>query len=148
MSRTRYALGSAGIALIAFGAFRLVTQVPFGDLIILVGWLIGIVIVHDGVLSPAVAAGGWLVTRAVAPRARRYAQGALIVGALVAVIAIPLILRRGSQPPSKALLLSNYGANFTVLLAVIAAMSLAAYAVHVASERRRVPPPTERNNAE
>lgn len=137
MKRRRYALAAAGIALIAFGAFRMLTQVPLGSVILVVVWMIGIVIVHDGVLSPAVIAVGWVVARLVPPRARRFVQIALIVGALVTVIALPLILRRGSQPSSKALLLRDYGANLTVLLAIIATVSLAAYAVRVASDRRR-----------
>jgi uncharacterized membrane protein YidH (DUF202 family) len=137
MRRRRYALAAAGIALMSFGAFRLVTQIPLGNLIILVGWLIGIVIVHDGVLSPAVAAVGWLVARFVPRRARRYLQAGLVIAALVAVIAFPLILRRGSQPPSKALLLRDYGGNLTILLAILATLTLAAYAVRVASDSRQ-----------
>jgi cobalamin biosynthesis protein CobD/CbiB len=127
-----------------FGAFRLLTQVPFGNLVILLAWLIGVVLVHDGVLSPPVVAVGWVVARLVPPRARRYLQVAMIVGAPITLIAIPLILRRGSQPPSKALLLRNYGMNLTVLLAIVATLSLAAYAVRVASDLRRDQPSPHR----
>jgi hypothetical protein len=137
MKQWRYGLASAGITLGLFGIFRLVTQIPFDDLTILSAWLIGAVIIHDGVLSPLVLAVGWLVARIVPQRARPYLQAALVTAALVTAIAVPLIVREGSQPPSKALLRQNYGANLTVLFAIIAAFALACYAVRVASDNRR-----------
>ena len=60
----------------------------------------------------------------------------MIAGGLVTVIAIPLILRRDSQPRSKAILQQNYAGSLTILLAIIAAASLVAYAVHVAQDQR------------
>ena len=48
---------------------------------------------------------------AVPPRARRYLQLALVVGAGATVVALPLIYRQGTQPASKALLLRDYGAT-------------------------------------
>ena len=68
-------------------------------------------------------------------RGRRYLQVALIIAGLVTVIAVPMIYLRGSQPPAKALLLQNYGGNLTVLLALVAVVSLALYAVRVARDR-------------
>lgn len=145
MSRLRLALGAAGVLLAAFGVFRLLTQIPIDDLGILGGWLIGALIIHDGILSPLVIAVGYLLTR-VPPRARRYLQGGLICGGLVTVVAIPMIYRQDSQPKSKAILQQNFGGNLTVLLALIAAASLCGYAVSVAGrssarELRVDPPP-------
>jgi hypothetical protein len=137
MTRWRYGLASAGIALGLFGIYRLITQIQIDNLIILVVWLIGAVIIHDGILSPLVVAIGWLVARIVPKRARRYLQAALVTAALVTVIAVPLIVREGSQPPSKAILRQNYGANLTVLIVFVVAATLAGYAVHVAPRSRR-----------
>jgi hypothetical protein len=61
----------------------------------------------------------------------------LVTAALVTVIAVPLIVRAGSQPPSKALLRQNDAANLTVLFAIIAALALARYAVRVVGDSRR-----------
>lgn len=119
-----------------FGAFRILTEIPLGDLLILIGWLVGAVAIHDGLLSPAVVAVGWVVARRVRPRARRYVQFGLVVGASVTVIAVPLIVRRESQPRSKALLLRDYPANLTLLLGVVAVASLLGYAAHVAIDVR------------
>ena len=66
------------------------------------------------------------------PRGRRYLQAGLIMAAMVTVLAVPMIYRRGSQPASKALLDQNFGGNLTLLLGVIAGATLLAYAIRVA----------------
>jgi hypothetical protein len=140
MRRWRIALGTAGMLLGLFGVFRLVTQVPLGDDVVLGVWLVGAVVIHDGVLSPLIIGIGVLLSR-VPPRARRYLQAALIVGAAVTVIALPMIYRRNSQPRQKAILLRNYSGNLAILLGIIAAVTLMLYAVRVArrDQTRRSP---------
>lgn len=135
MKAWRIVFAVSGILLGLFGVFRLATEVPVGNLMVLALWMIGAVVVHDGILSPMVVGVGWLVGRAVPPRARRYVQGGLIAGSLITAVAIPLILRAGQEPPSKAILRQNFGGNLTLLLGVVAAVSLALYAVRVARER-------------
>lgn len=145
MRRWRMLLSVAGIALAAFGAVSLVSTVPFGALAILVVWMIGAVVVHDGIIAPVTVLIGWTIGRFIPPRARRYVQTLLIAGGLVTIIAIPLILRRNTQPASKAILQQNYAGNLTLLLGLLAAVSLVAYCAHVASDLRRTDtahPPT------
>lgn len=132
--RPRLALGAAGGLLALFGVFRLVTEVPLSALAVLALWLAGAILIHDGILSPAVLAVG-LALRRVPARARRYLQAGLIVGGLITVVAIPLIYRRGSQPAAKTILDQNYGGNLTLLLGIIAALTLLGYAVRVARDR-------------
>jgi O-antigen/teichoic acid export membrane protein len=76
-----------------------------------------------------------LVSR-VPARARRYVQFALIVAGLITVIAVPLITRRDSQPTVKAILLRNYTGGLTILLGIVAAVSLVLYAIRVARDER------------
>ena len=83
-------------------------------------WLLAALVIHDGVLSPAVVGVGWLLRRHVPDRGRRYLQIALIMSALITVIAVPMIFLRGSQPAVKALLLRNYGANLILIIGIIA----------------------------
>ncbi len=135
MRTWRIVLGIAGIALGLFGIGRLLTQIPPQSLVLVAAWLIGALIIHDGILSPLVVTVGWVLARYVPPRARRYLQAGLIVGGLVTVIAIPMIYLRGSQPASKAILLQNYGGNLTLLLGIVAGASLVAYAIRVAWDR-------------
>lgn len=130
--RTRILLATCGVALAAFGAFRLLTEIGFSDLIILALWLVAAVAIHDGILSPLVVSAGWAISRFVPARGRRYLQFGLVVAALVTVIAVPLILREDTQPGSKAILNQAYGGNLTILLGLIAACTLIAYAIRVA----------------
>lgn len=142
MRAWRITFATAGILLGLFGAFRLLTQVSFGNLLVLALWLIGAVVVHDGILSPTVVGIGVLLHRIVPVRARRYIQGGLIAGGLITVVAVPLILRSGSgEPQAKAILQQNFTLNLTVLLAVVAAVSLVLYAVRVARDREPGPRP-------
>ena len=137
MKAWRIILAAAGIALAAFGAFRLLSEIPTHGLLILVVWLVAALVLHDALLAPSVVGVGWLLRRYVPDRGRRYVQVALIMIALVTVIAIPMIFLRGSQPAAKALLLRNYGANLIVIIGVLAIASLILYAVRVAQDGRR-----------
>ena len=135
MRKYRIALGLSGGLLLTFGAFRLLTQLDAGDLFVLVVWLAAAVVLHDGLIAPVTVGTGVALTR-VPPRSRRYLQGALLVGALITVIAFPLIGRRGSQPESKAILLRDYSANLALLLGMTAALALVLYVLRVLREHR------------
>lgn len=135
MKAWRIVLAVAGIALGAFGVFRLLTEIPPPNLLILAGWLAAALIIHDVLLEPSVVGVGWLLRRFVPDRGRRFLQLALIMIALATVIAVPMIFLRGSQPAVKALLLRDYGANLIMIVGVIAVVSLILYAVRVARDR-------------
>jgi hypothetical protein len=138
----RIALIVAGALLLSFGAFRLVTKLDHGDLFVLGVWLVVAVVLHDFVIAPASVGAGVALTR-VPPRARRYVQGVLIVGALITVIAIPLIRRRNTQPAIKAILLRDYAGNLALLLGLTVAVGVALYLARVLRDRAAEPPPSE-----
>jgi hypothetical protein len=131
----RIALISAGGLLLLFGVFRLLTNLDPSDLVALVAWLVVAVVIHDGVIAPLTAGTGVLLTR-VPARARRYVQGALIVGASITVIAVPLINRRGTQPAIKAILLRDYAGNLALLLGLTAGVAVLLYAARVVRDGR------------
>jgi hypothetical protein len=133
----RILLAIAGIALAAFGVFRLVSETAVHSLLILALWLIAALVLHDAIMAPSVVGVGWLLRRYVPDRGRRFVQLALIMSALVTVGAIPMIFLRGSQPAVKALLLRNYGANLILLLSMIAVVILILYVVQVVRDRAR-----------
>ena len=109
MKAWRIIFAVSGILLLLFGAFRFLTEISWHNLFVLALWMIGAIVVHDGLLSPVVVGVGFVLRRYVPDRARRYLQMGLIMAGLVTVIALPMIYLRGSQPAVKALLLRNYG---------------------------------------
>lgn len=130
MTKQRIVIGSAGGALMLFGAFRLFTEVSTRNLLFLALWLGGALAIHDGVLSPVVAGVGTALRR-IPARARRFVQGGLIAGGLVTVIALPLIHRENSQPRVKAVLQQNFTANLAILLTVVAGSAVLLYLARV-----------------
>ena len=131
----RIVLGVVGIGTGTYGISQLLTQVPRQTLMLLALWLIAALIIHDGLLSPAIVVVGAALRRYVPDRGRRYLQFGLIMAAMVTVIAIPMIYRANTQPPAKALLLQDFGINLTVLLAAIGGGTLIAYVIRVARDR-------------
>jgi hypothetical protein len=135
MKAWRIILAAAGIALGAFGVFRLLTEIPTYSLVILAVWLVAALVIQDAILAPSVVGVGWLLRRYVPDRGRRYLQVALIMSALITVIAVPRIFLRGTQPAVKALLLRNYGFNLILIIAIIGVINLILYVVRVARDR-------------
>jgi hypothetical protein len=135
MRAWRIILAAAGIALGAFGVFRLVSEIPSYSLLILGVWLAAALVIQDAILAPSAVGVGWLLRRYVPDRGRSYLQVALIMSALITVIAVPMILLHGSQPAVKALLLRNYGLNLILIIGIIGVTSLILYAVRVARDR-------------
>lgn len=137
MRTARIALGVIGGLLLLYGAIRLIHGLPVSLLLALGGWLAAAVIIQLAVLSPLLVGVGVGLRRLVPDRGRAFVQAGLIMGAVVTVIAVPLLLRQGTQPPAKAMLLADYRLNLLVLLAVIAVGSLITYAIRVARDRSR-----------
>jgi hypothetical protein len=131
----RIILAVVGIGAGTYGISQLLTYIPVESLVVLALWLIGALIIHDGLLSPAVVGVGVALRRWVPDRGRRYLQFGLIMAAMVTVIAVPMIYRANREPPSKALLLQNFSTNLTVLLAILGGATLVAYAIRVARDR-------------
>lgn len=137
MTVTRVVTALAGVGLLLYGVFRLLTEVEFGQLLGLAGWLVAAVVVHDGLVAPLTVGVGGLLTRLVADRARRYLQAFLTATALVTVVAVPLILRQGTRPAVKAQLTQDYPAHLALIVGLLAAACLTAYGVRVVRDRYR-----------
>jgi hypothetical protein len=135
MGRWRLVLGILGVLVVLYGVVNLGMHIPIQTLAWVAVWLVAAVLIHQGLVSPIVIGVSSLLRRLIPDRGRRYLQAALIIAVPVTVIAIPMIYRQGSQPPSKALLLQNFTANLGVLLGIIAALCLVGYAMRVARDR-------------
>jgi len=122
----RLGVGVAGALLLGYGSLRLLTGTTVADLRSLAIWLVGAVVIHDGLVSPAVLGAGRALGR-IPPRPRRFAQAGLVVSGMLVVVAAPLIYRQGTQTPSKALLLRDYTENLALLLLLVAGVSTGGY---------------------
>lgn len=125
----RIALGALGVAAMLYGLKLLYAKPdavnnPFGVL----KWAIASDIAVDGLLMPLIALTGFALTKLVPSRARKFVQGGLVATAMVTLIAIPLIHRRGKAEPGQALLVQDYTSHLFVLVGIIAAGTVAAYA--------------------
>lgn len=130
-------LGGAGIALLLYGAWRMLTQLDGQQLERIAIWLVAAVALHDGVLAP-VTGGVGLLTGRIPARARAYVQGALAAGALVTAVAFVYVrAARVPQPAQKALLRQDFTRNLSVLLAVVAVGAVLLYLLRVARDHRR-----------
>lgn len=136
MDRTRLALGSAGGLLAGFGVLRLLTDVPASDLVALGVWLAAALLIHDLVVAPLTVGTGVVLARLPA-RGRRHVQAGLVAGALVTVVAVPLILREDTQPAAESILMRDYSTGLALLLGLVAAVSLLAYVGRVVRDASR-----------
>lgn len=128
--RFRIFLGAIGVLLLGYGAYRIIANAGATDIPGMVKWLVLAVVLHDGVLTPLTLLLAAVLAKVVpGARARRYLQGALVAGALVTVVAVPMIYRRGTIAASKALLQQDYGLHLAALLGLIAAVAIVAYAL-------------------
>jgi hypothetical protein len=82
-------------------------------------FLIGVLVAHDGILSPITIGAGVVLGRLVPPRGRAYVQGALIAGLAVTIVAFPLVLGRGRAADNPSLLPLDYGRGLLEVYAVI-----------------------------
>jgi hypothetical protein len=132
----RLALGAVGVAMLAYGLWRIIDNASATQPLRLGGWLVAALVIHDGVVSFAVLGVGWLLSGGVPGRARAYVQGALITGALVSAVGVFLVYRHGRSAPGQSLLEQNYGLHMVMILLAIAVITGCAYALRVVRDRR------------
>lgn len=136
MRIVRLVLGGLGLGAAAYGLVELL-DVGLDNLRAVLVWLVGGVVVHDGVLAPATVGLGVLV---VAVR-RRPVPAPLVAGAVVlgtvTVVAVPVLGRFGARPDNPTLLDRDYGLGWLVLATLTLLVSAAATAVTVARSRKR-----------
>lgn len=122
----RLALGAAGTALGAWGAWLLLPQVTLELLL----WLGGGVVLHDFLIAPLVGLTGLLVTRP------SIGIGLVVTGVLT-LIAVPLLWREHSGPVNPGLHDRDYPTGVAVALALVwAAVVLYEVAAHLQKRRR------------
>lgn len=138
MRAARTLLGAAGLGLVGFGAWSLLDVTPPVEMLALVAWLIAVVVVHDGVLVPAVALirARWRrarLTRAVTA----VAQCGFVVGGVLTLFVAPEIWAQGRKPANPTLLVGDYALRLILVWAVIGLVVLLTALITVRRARRR-----------
>jgi hypothetical protein len=127
MRATRALLGAAGVLLVLVGLYHLLgTSLP--DLVNVVLWLAGGVVVHDAVLAPLVV----LLAVVVLPRLPSWSRAPAVAGFVVllsvTLLAVPALGRFGARDDVPSLLDRPYGvlwlgfAALVLLVVVVASL--------------------------
>ncbi|PKV88835.1 hypothetical protein [Streptomyces sp. TLI_146] len=109
----RYAVGALGLALMGLGVSLVWAQSPWDVAV----WLVGSIVLHDGLVAPLVllVGVGVALTR---PGVRGPVRAALVTAGCLTAIALPVILRPGPYKNATVLPL-DYVRNWLVSLGVV-----------------------------
>lgn len=112
----RWVIGVVGLAMLGYGALLALDTDP----VLETGfWFIGGTVLHDAVIAPVVGVFGWLVVRVVPSVWRApVAVGAAVTGVL-ALLAVPELVRRYPAPDNPGLHERNYLVALLISVAVV-----------------------------
>lgn len=96
----------------------------------------GSALVHDLVVAPLAIAVALVVSRFVPSRIRPFLQAGLIVSAVVALFAFPLVRGYGRRTGAPTILPLDYGRGLLIVLAVVWATVIALFLLRVMRAKR------------
>lgn len=115
-----------GWAVIAWGVFGIFSNSVDTRPANLAKFVVGGALLHDLLVAPLVILAGVLIARAVPRRVRVPVQAALVVTAVVALFAYPLVRGYGLAVNNPTSLPYNYGRNLVIVVGVVWAVAVAA----------------------
>lgn len=116
MRAARVLVGALGVLLLAFGVFLVLTTARIPHPLAVGRWLVGVLVVQDGILAPLVIGIG------LATRVRGLPRGVLVVAGSLTVIALPAILRPlPAKNPSVVPL--DYPRNWLLCMGIVVALA-------------------------
>ncbi|GAA1507177.1 hypothetical protein BJ978_000814 [Agromyces terreus] len=139
MRAARATLIVLGLAGLATGSFVLLTDVAPPQYPGVVLWVLGAIVVHDGVIAPLAVAVGLGAARAkgvIGGRGIAVAQAALLVGAVLTVIAVPAIVASAIGPRNPTVLVGTYALSLAVAWALVLVTAGVALAVGASTTGR------------
>lgn len=98
-------LGTVGMA---YGAWLLLSRQDLGQIVEVVVWLAAAVVIHDGILAPAVLGMGWLGGRLLPRPVARGAVTVLVLLGPILLVAVPVVGRFGAKADNPTLLDRDY----------------------------------------
>ena len=137
MRAVRVLLVAAGCGLAGVGVWQAVVDVPGRGLLSLAVWLGGSIALHDGVLAPTVVLLSVLANRFVPGWARTPLVAGFLIAGVLALLAVPVLGRRGAVSGNPTLLDRNYVAGWLVAEVVLAVVVGCWLAASYRRQRRR-----------
>ncbi|MEU3751674.1 hypothetical protein AB0H17_02745 [Streptomyces olivoreticuli] len=122
MRGLRISAGALGLALMAAGVWALLFGADAQDPWVVAKWLLGVLVVHDGLVVPLTLAVGFAVSRV---PVRGVVRGTLLVAAALTAVAGPVLLRPGPVQNPTVLPL-DYGRNWVLLVVLTAGVGVLA----------------------
>jgi hypothetical protein len=148
VSRTRLALGAAGVAVAVDGLVVALRTVPWTSNLGIAIWLVGAIILHDAVLVPAVTvlrAGAHRAGHRLPEAALALVSGGFVVVGVLSLFALPEIWAQHLGPLNPSVLAGAYGQALAVTWLVVAVLTAAGIAVVVVHARRQPEQQIERS---
>ncbi len=115
----RWIFALAGLAALAWGAWLAWDVAAGHDSLQAAAWFVGGPLVHDGLVAPAVGLGGLLLVRVLPPDWRAPVAIGTTVSAVLALLAVPLLLRPFGVAANPGLHDGNYALGLAVALGVV-----------------------------
>jgi len=114
-----WAAAVVGAALMAFGIHTLVRTRSLAPVGHVVPWLVGLLVLHDGVVTIVVGLAGWALTRWLPDWVSGPVRGALALSALVVLFSVPLWRRYGIDAANPSRLPLNYAPAVVTVLGLV-----------------------------
>lgn len=143
MRAVRGILIAVGLAFAGVGGLVLLADVPPERYLGIAAWVGAAIVLHDAVIAPVAVTVGLGAARArgrVGGRGVAVAQGALLVGAILTVIALPAIIASARGNANPTVLVGSYALSLAVAWALLVGVAAIA-AWRSAARMRRVPQP-------
>ena len=140
MRRWQIGLIAVGVLLLALGGLVLVLDVGPSEFVGIAIWFAGAIILHDGILAPIVFGVSLMLRRAgkrIPLGALLIVQGAVVVGAMTALLVVPEQLKQAIGTANPTILPLNYGVNLVVFGVVLIAVTVLAVVVYLRRVRAR-----------
>ena len=142
----RIALILLGLTLLGIAVIVLFQEVNPKRYIGILTWFVGALVIHDGIIAPAVF-GVTLVARRAQRRVPAVViaiiEGALVIGGIITLIVVPEILKKSIGTLSSSILPQNYALHlgvFYVVLVVLTALAIGIYLRLFARRQKLLPP--------
>lgn len=113
-------LSALGGGLILFGLLNLLDRTLVTHPVNWAAYVIGALVVHDGIVAPLGCLAGVVIARAAPGWLRAPLQTALLMSALIAIAAVPVVGEFGRLATNRTILpAADYAANLLIVLALI-----------------------------